>query len=563
MVGQAEIHSKAMSNEVEERKEAAEQLCNNFAVLPDKEQAWNDLIQLTRDKDGDMQWGAAKALGFAFQHIPDKGQAWNDLHRLARDKDSSMRLYAADALIDAFQYIPDKDQAWDDHHRLTRDEVSFVRWSATESLGSAFQHISDKNQAWNDLHRLTQDEDSDVRWSAAEALGSAFPHIPDKGQAWDDLIWLAQDEDRYVRMDANHSLGRASIFKTTAIESEEDFRKELKNALAFFEISLKGETLFNTNPSKFCLPFYKSFYTITFEKAESEAEVQRYIAAAKSATEGSKNKEKLLKAVENLANALTEAQRLREANLDTIKRNLKDAADLIGAAEEKTPGAARVLRRGLPIIDERIKGIIREVRKKSREVYKQTQGTVLEDLGVELNREGKKLLEIRDPIGLGKSVETLHFILSEMCARIPEDKRGFACATLERAKNVPIVEDQIDLINVVLGSILPSIGDIKMSIKIGKIEKSGVQIGGEGNIQQIDVTSGAPIPEHDKHKFALREIVYSAIIDIAIHALVIISIDHYLESSMDKIAPYLIVTFVIVLVITIFALRKLPNAKSS
>lgn len=77
------------------------------------------------------------------------------------------------------------------------------------------------------------------------------------------------------------------------------------------------------------------------------------------------------------------------------------------------------------------------------------------------------------------------------------------------------------------------------------------------------MTSGVLASEHDKHKFALREIVYGAIIDIAIHALVIISIDHYLESSMDKIAPYLIITFVIVLVISIFALRKLPSAKIS
>ena len=638
MVDQAEIHRKAISSEIKERREAVGQLRNSFAVLLDKEQAWEDLHRLTQDEDWNVRWGAAGALGTAFPHVPEKKQAWNDLirlaqdehrsvrwyaaealgtafphvpekkqalqhlHRLTQDRDWSLRLGAAEALGTAFPHISDKEQAWKDLRRLSQDEDSRVRSGRASALGPAFPHIPNKKQAWQDLHRLTQDEDSDVRRratgalgiafphiydkeqackdmirlaqdknrfvrsGAAKAFGPAFPHIPDKEQAWEDLHRLTQDEDRVVRMYANHSLGRASIFKVTATESEEDFRKELKNALTFFEISLKEKIW--SNPSQFCLPFYRSFYTITFEKAGAEAEVQKYLAEAKSASEGSKSKEQLLEAVENLANALTEAQRLREADLDTVKRNLntyrqycENAADLIGAAEEETPGAARVLRRGLPIIDERIKDIIRGIQEKSRAVCKLTQDTFLEDLGVELNREGMNLLKIRDPIGLVKSVDSLQSILSKICARIPEDKRGFACETLEKAKNEPFVEDRINLLNIVLSSMQSFIGEVKTTIKIEK--STGVQIGGEGNIQQIDVTSGAPVSEHDKHKFPLREIVYGAIIDIAIHTLVIISIDHYLESSMDKIAPYLIVTFVIVLVISIFALRKLQNAKTS
>jgi hypothetical protein len=40
MVDQAEIHRKAVSDEVEERKEAVRQLKRNFADLPDKKKAW-------------------------------------------------------------------------------------------------------------------------------------------------------------------------------------------------------------------------------------------------------------------------------------------------------------------------------------------------------------------------------------------------------------------------------------------------------------------------------------------------------------------------------------------
>ena len=643
MVDQAEIHRKAMSGKIGERRDAVWQLRINFAILPDKEQAWKDLHRLTHDEDDFVRSGVADAFGTAFPHIPDKEQAWKDLHQLTQDEDRGVLEDAAVALVFAFPHVPDKEQAWEDlirlirdeniiavvdaydstvlryafldvpdkeqawedlirlthdenstarqlaaytldiafpHapdkeqawedlHRLIHDEDGNVRQFAAYALDIAFLYAPDKEQAWKDLHRLTQDEDSNMRHSAAKALGPAFPHAPDKEQAWEDMYRLTQDRDIIVRLFANHSLGRASIFKATESKSEESFRDELEKALKFFESSVKETTIYN--PSKFCLPFYKALYAITFEKHGAEVEVQKYFAEAKDAAEGSKSKEQLLEAIENLANALSEVQRVREANLDTIKRNLNAyrrycdrAADLIGAAEEETPGAARILRRGLPIIDKRIKEIFREIQERAIAVCKLTQNTALEDLGAELNREGKNLLEIRDPIGLGKSVDTFQFILSEMCAKIPADKRGFAQETLEKAKNEPFVEDRVNLINIVLGSMHSSIGEIKTPIKIGKIEKStGVQIGGKGNIQQIDVTSGAPSPEHDKHKFTLREIVYGAIIDIAIHALVIISIDHYLESSMDKIAPYLVVTFVMALAITIFALRKLQNAKSS
>ncbi|RLD01669.1 MAG: hypothetical protein DRI32_09345 [Chloroflexi bacterium] len=600
MIDQAEIHRKVTSGKVEERREAVGLFRDNFANFPDKEGAWDDLHRLTVDEDSDVRRSAARALGHAFQYISGK-QAWNDLIRLTADEDQFVRLSVAYALGHAFQYIPDKTlawddlirltadedmfvrwsaadalghafqyisgkQAWNDLIRLTADEDMFVRWSAADALGTAFQHVPDKDEAWGDLHRLVEDKGSGVRWGAADALGTAFQHVPDKEEAWRDLIRLTEDEDSGVRVSANHSLGRASIFRATGAKSEEDFRKEMKNALEFFEKSSREATY--SNPSKFCLPFYKSFYSLTFGKAGAEDNVQRYLAEAKSVSEGSENKETLLEAVENLANALSEAQKVTD--FDATKSDLKAymqycnrAADLIGDAEERTPGAARVLRRGLPIIDDRIKKIISEIQEKSKAVCKETQDTILEDLGKELNRQGDNLSTIRDPIGLEKNFNSLQSILSEMCAKISEDNRSFACETLEKAKNEPFIEDRINLINIVLSSILTSIGEIKMSIKIEKIEKSGVQIGGAGNIQQIDAASDPPTPKPDKRKFTLREIVYGAIIDIAIHVLVIISIDHYLESSMDKIAPYLIITFMVILVITVFALHKLLNTKSS
>ncbi|MEA3281302.1 MAG: hypothetical protein U9Q68_01905, partial [Euryarchaeota archaeon] len=368
MVDQAEIHRNIVSVYAETRRELASQLRDNFVVLPDKEQAWNDLHSLTYDHDRYVRLHAADAIRAAFPHTPNKEQAWDDLHRPTEDEYQSVRLHAADAIHIAFPHIPNKEQAWDDLHRLTEAKDVDVRLHAAAALGSAFPHIPDKEQAWDDLHRLTEDEYPNVRLHATDAIRTAFPHVPDKKHAWEDLIRLTGDEDSDVRASANHSLGRASILKATDAESEEEFRKEIENALTFFARSSKEVSYFN--PSKFCLPFYKSFHAITFEGAGTD-EVQKNLVDAKSASEGAESKEVLFEAVENLANALSEAHNLTDfdatkSDLNAYRHYCDRAADLFGDAEEKAPGAAGVLRRGLPIIDNRIKELLGEVKEKAK-----------------------------------------------------------------------------------------------------------------------------------------------------------------------------------------------------
>ena len=514
MVDQAEIHRKVVSGDIEERREAMRLLSDNFADLPDKKEAWEDLIRLTGDEDSNVLSGAAVSLGSAFPYVSDKDGAWEDLIRLTQDKDGFVRFRAADAFGSAFPYVSDKDGAWEDLIRLTQDNDSFVRSSvayafgsafpyvsdkdeawkdlyrmtwdedlfvrsgaayafgsaflyvpdkdgawedlirltqdkdslvrsgAVFSLGSTFPYFSDKDEAWKDLHRLTRDEDCSVRSSVAGALGSAFPYVPDKDEAWEDLHRLTQDEDSYVRAFANHSLGRASAFRATEAESEDDFESEMKNAIEFFERSSKEKT--DYNPSKFCLPFYRSFYTVTFEKEGAEDEVQRYLAEAKNASEGSKNKETLLEAVENLANALSEAQKVKD--FDATKSDLKAymqycnrAADLIGDAAEDAPGAAGILRRGLPIIDDRIKEIIREIQERARAVCRETRGTPLEELGLATDRSAQEL-PIQDPLALTMSLGSMASIARELCEHLPTAKKADVCEKLDNLNDMEIPE---------------------------------------------------------------------------------------------------------------------------
>ena len=211
MVEQAEIHQKSISDKIENRRDAVDQFRLNFAKLPDKDAAWQDLIRLAGDEDSDVRKWAASTLGFVFPHVHDKETAWQDLHRLTDNNNRDLRLAGVLALTFGFIKFPDKNTAWQDLIRLIHDEDRGVRAHAVASMDSVFPHISDKKSAWQDLYRLTCNEDHDVRVSAALAIESVFPYVPDKGSAWRDLNNLTSCKDDTVRLTAVQVLGIAFL----------------------------------------------------------------------------------------------------------------------------------------------------------------------------------------------------------------------------------------------------------------------------------------------------------------------------------------------------------------
>ena len=52
-----EIHTKCLSEDPKERIKALKQLDNYFSIMPDKQQAWNDLHKLTSDEDSNVRHG--------------------------------------------------------------------------------------------------------------------------------------------------------------------------------------------------------------------------------------------------------------------------------------------------------------------------------------------------------------------------------------------------------------------------------------------------------------------------------------------------------------------------
>ena len=349
-----------------------------------------------------------------------------------------VRWKAADALGTAFSQVPDKDQAWQDLLSLTQDEDSYVRVEAAYSLGTAFSQVPDKDQAWKDLLSLTQDEDSYVRWGAAHSLGTAFSEVPDKNQAWRDLHKLTNDRDDRVRMHAYHSLGRASVFNATETSDKAALKRELEAAVAYFEKSSHEQ---DYGPARFCYPFYQTYLAIAFQEAK-EDEVQRYLTEAKAAVCGSESKDELFKAVENLAGALQEAQRLKDrsvqevaSELNTYRLYCEKAAEYMAAAEDKAPGAVKLMRRCNPLLEDRIRAIIAEIQEKARQI------------SPEIGRAAR-CLSLEDPIKVHQCCMRMATALRDSCKRLPEGKKELTCgvlADIEKDEELSVVLGKIEL----------------------------------------------------------------------------------------------------------------------
>jgi hypothetical protein len=326
------------------------------------------------------------------------------IHRKSISKNIEDRQEAVELLKTHFPNIPDKDkaQAWKDLHNLTQDQDSDVRRGAAEALGSAFGHVPDKDkaQAWKDLINLTRDKDGDVREGAAGALARAFSQLPDKKKdlTLQDLIRLTQDPYKDVRMYSYHSLGRVSIYKATTSVEDEVFRENLREAIDYFEKSAQEATYYN--PARFCIPFYRSFLAVTSQAEGAQEQVDLYLAAAKDAIGRSKSRKLLFVAVENLSRALREAQNASElyeaqAVLEACLPYCNQAEELINKTEEMAPGASGVIRRGLPIINQQIKMILKEIDENSSRLLEATKQTPFEPITTRTVERIKDLSGVR------------------------------------------------------------------------------------------------------------------------------------------------------------------------
>ena len=256
--------------------------------------------------------------------------------------------------------------------------------------------------------------------------------------AYELVKYCTSDKREFVRVHANYSLGKIYIFNASQAENEDDYKKELEKAIEFFEKS-SIESSKEFNPSKFCFPFYRSFHAIIFQKQEAKEEVNKYLAEAKDAIEGSKNKELLFEAIENLANALKEIQNLKNLDLQAKKDGLNfykkyydRAAEVIKETEKTAPSATNVITKVFPIIDRDIKEIIDRIYDSSKAVLDKTKGTQVEEIASNISKEVAKW-EINSPEEITSHVESLIFTLESKIPKLPENEHIFK--TIDESKD--------------------------------------------------------------------------------------------------------------------------------
>ena len=449
------------------RDESARALMSVFSQVPDNNLAWKDLHVLTHDTDRNVRLTAAKALISVFSHIPDKDQAWKDLIKLYQDEDDYVRRESAKALISVFSQVPDKDQAWKDLIKITKDKYSWVREDSAKALISVFCQVPDKDHAWKDLHSLSLNEDTWSREYAARALISVFSQVPDTDQTWKDLHSLTQESDSYVRMYAYHSLGRASILKATEVEANDKIKlkSELEAAVAYFEKSSQVDWF---GPARFCYPFYRTYLAITFHEAK-EDEVQRYLLEAKGAVGRSESKDELLKAVENLARALQESQRLKDrsvkevaSELNTYQWYCEKAADYLVTVEKKAPGTVKLMRRCNPFIEERIQFTINEIQAKARQICRITRGsgTEFEAPGAQIHQAATGL-STGELVSIQRSSSSIVKQLKKFCRLLTENEKDQVCRDVDEIEHEADIPEKLHLIDRALFNLEPILKSLR------------------------------------------------------------------------------------------------------
>ena len=197
--------------------------------------------------------------------------------------------------------------------------------------------------------------------------------------------------------------------------------------------------------------------------------------------------------MENLSNALKETQSLRERGLEAAKCDLNSyrlycdrAVELLDENKDAAPGATRLIRKGLPIIDQRIKELLKEIKDKSEEICK--TGAPLEaELGCRIQKYAACALEkTYNPIEVQKKVNQILGDMDTWSDSIQDlHLRKFTKGKLEEAKNEDII-GQLEIINILQVATMSG----KNSSPKCVIESSKVQIAeGEGHHQEMDVPS--------------------------------------------------------------------------
>jgi hypothetical protein len=385
----------------------------------------------------------------------------------------------ANSIRTASSYVTDKKQLWADLIKLTRHTDSNIRYASTILLGSAFPHIQDKKQAGEDLHDLIKSGDSQVRNGLAISLGSAFPYVPNKQQILEDLNLLKEDE-AYATCNANYSLGKIFVFEASQANTEEEYKNKLEQAISYFEKSTeeaKSNEFILFNPSYFCLPFYRSFYSTVFkEQTKAIEEVEKFLSETKSGIGNSKSKKLLFEVAKSLADTLKEVQDMENIDLETIKGKISfyrayfdRTEELMRGAEQTAPFAVATVRKGLPFLEIKLESLLEEIQEKAKTACRESQGTPTAEIACAVSREVQKW-EIGSQEEMTLKVEDIAYLLKTKVANLPENE--YVMNKIETMKYEGNLTKQYETLLFVIGQIptMKVVSEQELDHKLHKLD---------------------------------------------------------------------------------------------
>ena len=159
---QDEIHIMAQSNLVDDCLRAAKHFKENFESLPNKEQAWEDMIQLMQNNDFEVRKIVSESLLLAC-HFTDKVYVWKKLMKYTGEMNEQhihdiVLSYVVEALGSCFRFLPNdsKKEAWEDLIQLSKDVNSNVQIHIYIIFYLASKYLPDdyKNQALQEYKRI-------------------------------------------------------------------------------------------------------------------------------------------------------------------------------------------------------------------------------------------------------------------------------------------------------------------------------------------------------------------------------------------------------------------------
>jgi predicted amidohydrolase len=458
-----------------------------FNKLKDKTTGFKAFFDLDKMSPPTVRYNSLNFAFLLYPLIPENERygAWEIvLNFIKLDSHFVEFKYRAITLLDSyFKLLPEKDQniAWRDIEDLLKSEDKEIVAKLIDSLGNLYPAIPQNEVIliFKMAHTLVTDNNPEIRVCVAESLGKIYPILPPQNQEQisEDLTVLIQDTDSVVSASAKYSSGTINIFHATQAKTIDKFQEYLEKAIQDFQSSLGSAEFFNQ--ARFCYPFYKAYWNITFTENCDIKDIEKNLNSARLAQGNSDTRKNLVKIIKSLVKAEKNARQNKDLeslkrDFDTYRRYCDNAILLIKTTEKGAPMATKILSKGLPIIDKKIKKIISELQNEAKTLCKKTNGTQQEELGRETHKLAQKLSELdlsRLPIELNDLICNIE---EKICGHIPAFEQKEICYLIKNAKNESDIFQKINgaisIINAIGEKIL-STPDITISKKTKSVAK--------------------------------------------------------------------------------------------